>query len=260
MSALQSYSRSTKIGHITPSCNTVLEPLTYAMSESVTDRVSHHFARIRVEAITLQDRHTGQFATEIMLGAARLLADADVDSIMWNGTSGGWSGLDADREICAAITKETGIPASTTTLALLESVETLGTSSVGLAVPYTDDVTARMKEVYLAEGIRVVSHANLGVVGGKDMAYVPEGDLKQIIPAADHQDAGCILVVCTGLAGGPYAEQFEALLGKPVIDSVACTLWKGLQLAGFTDPVQGWGSLLAHATVGSQTRFSAVDL
>ena len=35
------------------------------------------------------------------------------------GTSGAWQGLDADVQLCAAITARTGVPASTSTLALV---------------------------------------------------------------------------------------------------------------------------------------------
>ncbi len=39
-------------------------------------------------------------------------------------------------------------------------------------------------------------------------------------------------IVCTNLAGAALAPALEAELGVPVLDSVAVTLWKGLDLAG----------------------------
>jgi maleate cis-trans isomerase len=63
-----------KVGHITPSSNTVLEPLTMLMSRDYDARASHHFTRIKVDAITLEPRHTGQFSSDAMLAAAELLA------------------------------------------------------------------------------------------------------------------------------------------------------------------------------------------
>ncbi len=48
--------------------------------------------------------------------------------------------------------------------------------------------------------------------------------------AAEGVDA--VAIVCTNLAGAVLAPDLEAELGVPVIDSVAVTLWKGLDLAG----------------------------
>ena len=53
-----------------------------------------------------------------MLGAARLLADAHVDLVCWNGSKGGELGFDRDRELCRRITDELGIPSVTSVLAL----------------------------------------------------------------------------------------------------------------------------------------------
>jgi maleate isomerase len=233
-----------KIGHITPSSNTVLEPLTELMSRQLEGRVSHHFARIRVAAITLDRRHTGQFAAAPMLEAAEALADAAVDAIMWNGTSGGWNGIDADRALCALIAERTGIPCSTTTLAQLELLEQLGLSRCALALPYTEDVAERITRVLCGEGLKIVSSAFGGVSDNRTFAHVSERRVRQLARDANSPEAECVLIYCTGLAGAQLAAELEAELGKPVYDSVAVTLWKALHLVGIEPRLGGWGSLL----------------
>jgi maleate isomerase len=239
-----------KVGHITPSSNSVLEPLTACMAEAVGAHVSHHFSRIKVEGISLDARYTDQFATGPMLAAAELLADAGVDVIMWNGTSGGWNGLDADRELCALIEARTGIPASTSTLAQLEAMEVHGLSDFGLVVPYTDEVTARITTVYGAAGYHAVRTANEGVSVNREMAFISEDRVRALARAADDPDAECILIVCTGLAAAHLVAELEAELGKPVIDSVAVVLWKAMRLIGVEPQLAGWGALLAGAPLG----------
>jgi len=236
-----------KLGHITPSSNTVLEPLTALMSRDLDDRVSHHFTRIKVEAITLEERHTSQFSPEAMLRAAELLADAAVDAIVWNGTSGAWNGVDADRELCALMSRATGVPSSTGTLAQLDALERLGLRCCGLAVPYTDEVTARVIDVYAGEGVQIVASANLGVSGNREMAHVSESDIRALLRAADAPQADCLMLICTGVAGAQLVAEMERELGKPIFDSVAVALWKGLELAGVEAVLDGWGSLLAGA-------------
>jgi maleate isomerase len=87
--------RRCRLGMLTPSSNTVLEPVTAAMLAGLPD-VSAHLARFRVTEISLGQRALGQFELEPMLAAAELLADARVASICWNGTSAGWLGFESD--------------------------------------------------------------------------------------------------------------------------------------------------------------------
>lgn len=236
-----------KLGHITPSSNTVLEPLTGLMSRDCDDRLSHHFTRIKVEAITLERRHTDQFSAEAMLAAAELLGDAAVDAIVWNGTSGAWRGVEADRELCALISERTGVPSSTSTLAQLEVMTGFGFERCGLAAPYTDAVANRITEVYGSAGVHVVSTANAGISGNREFALVGEDQIRSLVRAADSPGADCILLICTGLAGAQLVAELEHELGKPVFDSVAVTLWKGLRMVGIDPRLSGWGSLLAGA-------------
>lgn len=236
-----------KIGHITPSCNSALEHITSLLTAPIAHEVSNHFTRIPVGTISLSEEDRHQFDTETMIGAARLLGDAAMDVVLWNGTSACWNGTQADVEMCEAITRETGIPASTTILAQYEVFEQYGVRAFGLAVPYTDDVTARSIATFGEAGYETVSHANLGFTVGRDMAYVPFPEIRDLIRAADSPGAECVIVVCTGLPAGFVVEELEQELGKPVFDSVLVTAWKGLQVVGATDPIQGWGCLLRGA-------------
>ena len=93
---------STRLGMLTPSSNTVLEPLNAAMLSELPD-ASAHFARFRILKISMEDDALGQFKNEPMLAAAELLADAQVQSICWNGTSSGWLGFDTDRTLIAEV-------------------------------------------------------------------------------------------------------------------------------------------------------------
>ena len=172
---------------------------------------------------------------------------ARADAIVWNGTSAAWTGFDDDRSLCALISEHTGIPSSSSTLAQLEICRRSEFSRVGLAVPYTDEVTERIIDVYASEGIEVLTSARAGVSGNREMAHVSEERVCELLRAADHPDAECLIVICTGVAGAQLVEQMEAELGKPIFDSVAVVLWKALALAGVEPRLAGWGSLFAGA-------------
>src|SRR5271165_7100177 len=114
-----------RLGMLTPSSNTVLEPICYAMLASVPG-VSVHFARFRVTEISLTAAANGQFSRDGMLRAAELLGDARVHSNCWNGTSASWLGFDRDRDLCGAIEHATGVAATSSVLAMAELLRGAG--------------------------------------------------------------------------------------------------------------------------------------
>src|SRR4029078_7415752 len=97
---------------MTPSSNSVLEPVTNSMLHGVAD-ITAHFSRFRVTEIALDAAALSQFDASAMLPAEDLLANAKVDAIAWNDTSASWLGVGRDRSLCEAITARTGVPATT---------------------------------------------------------------------------------------------------------------------------------------------------
>ena len=85
-----------RIGILTPSSNTALEPITCAML-SALPQLSAHFARFTVTEISLTNRALGQFDVSRILDAAKQLADARVDVIGWSRHIGGLARLRARR-------------------------------------------------------------------------------------------------------------------------------------------------------------------
>jgi maleate isomerase len=236
--------RPARIGMIVPSSNTCLEPMTYRMLGDRED-VTVHSARIPVTRIALDGDSDRQFDTTTMLGAAELLATADVDVIAWNGTSGSWLGPEHDHEVTDAITQHTGIPATTSTLAYLDAFERFRITTVGLLTPYTPDVNSAVAERYSTLGLRVTSDIHLDLSDNESFARVPPDDLLHgaATLAAEHPDA--VVVLCTNVFGAPIAERLEADTGVPLLDSVAVTLWKCLDLSGARGLDQRWGKLLS---------------
>src|SRR6476661_9192605 len=131
--------RPVRLGMLTPSSNTALEPITSAMLAGIAD-ISVHFSRFKVTEIALSEAALRQFDDSEILRAAELLAHAKVDVIAWNGTSASWLGFDRDERLCERITAATGIAACTSVLAFREIFELTGVSRIGLVTPYTDDV------------------------------------------------------------------------------------------------------------------------
>ena len=232
-----------RLGMLTPSSNTVLEPVTYQMLAGLPD-VTAHFSRFPVTEIALSPAALGQFDDSHILHAAELLAHAKVDVITSNGTSASWIGFEADEALCERITAATGIAACTTVLAYRDVVRLLKVRRVGLVTPYTDDVQVRIQSNWGAAGFACGAERHLALSDNCSFATVEPETIGQMIRAVVAEGCDAVAVVCTNMDGARISATLEAELASPVLDSVAVTLWACLRAAGVdTERVEGWGHL-----------------
>lgn len=239
--------RGIRLGLLTPSSNTVLEPVVAQLLTGAPG-VSAHFSRLRVKQIALGAAADAQFAAAPMLAAAELLADALVDVIVWGGTAGSWLGLDYDRALCATLASATGIPATTSALALEAAYAAFGVSRIGLVTPYTDDVNAAIGDVYARGGRSCPIALGCGLRVNEQFAHVAPAAVETMIrEAAAQREVEAVAVVCTNMNGAAPAAALGRELGKPVLDSVAATVWQALRLTEYSQPqlAQRWGGLFA---------------
>jgi maleate isomerase len=237
-------SSRTLLGVITPSSNTRLEPLTAAML-AATPGVSAHFSRFRVTDVGLGA--AAQFDLEPIVAAAALLADARVDAIVWSGTSGGWRGVADDRALCAAITEATGVPATTSTLALLAALDRLGARRLGLVTPYPADMHQAVAATLAGEGLEITADASAGFTASNwELSLLPADDIAAMVASVAAAGPEAITVFCTNLAAADRVQDWENAFGIPVLDSVTLAVWHALELSGYTGPrPDGWGRLFS---------------
>ncbi len=235
--------RTFRLGVLTPSSNTALEPLTSALAATVPG-CSAHFSRFKVTEISLSAQALGQFDDSKILAAAELLADAKVDVIAWSGTSSGWLGFDADRRLVERINDRTGIAATTAVLALNELLALRDIRSLALVTPYTGDVQQRIVDNYAKLGIDVVAERHLDICVNHDFALVDPERLRTLMREVAGARPQAITTFCTNLHAARLADAVEAELDIPLLDTVSTTVWGALRAAG-ADPaaVHGWGRL-----------------
>ena len=238
-----------RLGMLTPSSNTVLEPVCAQMLRAVPE-VSLHFGRFRVTEISLSPEATDQFAREAMLRAAALLGDAKVDAICWNGTSASWLGLNRDRDLCSAVSHSTGVPATSSVLALFEILKKAGLKRVGIVTPYIDRVQELIIETFAAEGISVTSERHLGLSENFAFAEVRGREIVEMIWGVTTEGAEAVLVLCTNVRAAPLAAELEEEIGVPIFDSIATAVWGALRLAGVPPRASPWvGASLSEVRI-----------
>ena len=232
-----------RLGVLTPSSNTVLEPLTQSMLARLPG-VTAHFSRFPVTEISLRTEALMQFKLEPILQAAQLLADARVDVIGWSGTAAGWMGFDADEVLCRAITERTGIAATSSVLALNDMLASQGITRLGLVSPYVPEVQERIAANYGHIGVECVAERHLDLSVNYAFAEVGEAQLLQMIGEVAQVQPQAITTFCTNLQAAALAERVEAELGIPLLDTVSAAVWGMLNKAGAdTAAIQGWGQM-----------------
>lgn len=221
-----------RIGMLTPSSNTILEPTTQALIAPMQDRVSVHFTRIRVMNVGLDSSSDAQFADAPALAAADLLADARPDIIAWNGTSASWRGLDNDRRLCTAIEARTGVLATSAMMAYETLFATMGIRRLGLVTPYTADIQQAIVANLSSIDVEVTADVHCDLTDNLAIGRIPGYEVARLCRLVAQSRPDAVAIVCTNMRGAQLASALEAEIGIPVLDSVAVTLWGCLARLG----------------------------
>ena len=188
-----------------------------------------HVSRLRVVSIASDDGSLAQFAADKVVAAAELLADAEVETILWNGTAASWLGFGRDQEITSQIEARTGIRATTSILAINRELERLSARRVGLVTPYVEFVEQSIIANYHAIGIEV--GRSVGRISHR-ILRLPE----LIRSTSPTWSARCSRVgrrdtiLCTNLAGASIAPALSRELSVPVLDFVRVAVSHSLAL------------------------------
>jgi len=230
------------IGTITPSGNTVVERVTLGIVQALP-QVSAHFSRTPVFGSA--DPSPEAYATEGLLAAARLLAHAAPQVLVWNGSKGAGIGFAHDRALADRISAETGITTTTSILGLVAVLAAGGIDRVGVVTPYTEAGHAKTLQCLEREGLSCVAHAHAGLSDNLSYASVPAPRIAEMVRSVAAARPQAVLCLCTNFPAAVVAAPMEAELGIPVFDSTALGAWHALQLCGADTraAAPAWGSL-----------------
>ncbi|MGQ9477372.1 MAG: maleate cis-trans isomerase family protein [Candidatus Bipolaricaulia bacterium] len=218
-----------RIGLIIPSSNTTMEA---EFARHLPEGVSVHSTRVPLERVTAAElTKMAERAEE----AAQLLADAQVDLIVYGCTTGSLiGGKGYDLELERRIRETTGIPALTTARAVLEVLRARGLKRIAVATPYIDEVNEKEREFLIANGFKVVAIRGLGLLRNLEIGmqdpYVAFKLGKELM--ADHPEAEGLFISCTNFRTLEITRPLSDELGKPVVSSNQATLWLALQELG----------------------------
>ena len=235
------YGTRARIGMLLPSVNQAAEPQIGAL---LPDGVSLHTTRMRL--MSSREEHVREMISDVERSAA-LLADADVDLIVFHCTAASMFAPGFDDEIIDRIGNATGRAATSTSKACLGAFETFGAGKITLTTPYIQETNDREVAFLESHGIEVLSETGMGIAGdGAAMLAVEPEEWRRRVNAQDEPDSDAAFISCTAVRAVEAIEAVEADIGKPVVTSNQAMLWHALRILEINDSVRGHGRLLTE--------------
>lgn len=185
------------------------------------------FARIRLPA-----QEVSVAALDAMLSsrdlevAAEQLADADVDLITFACTSGslihgpGW-----DQKLIDRIQAASGIPATTTTTAVVERLRFLGARRIGIGTPYPEDVNEAERRFVEAMGFAVVHMQGLDLKTDREIGGLSLEQVERLALSVAQTRSDVVFLSCTNMPTLGLLDDLEKAVGRPVVSSNSATIW-----------------------------------
>ncbi|MFG1270738.1 Asp/Glu racemase [Xanthobacter sp. DSM 14520] len=182
---------------------------------------------------------------EDLAGNLKLLLSARVDAVVYACTSGSfYRGRGWDDEVKQKIEDMSGLPATTTSLAVVDALHHVGAQRISVVTPYPAWTNSKLKDYFSGFGFDILNvegdpSARIGghvAVNDHDPSAIAEFARTRHAPEAD-----ALFCSCTAWRSFEAVRPLEVSLGKPVITSNQSALWKALGLvnARMDDPRSG---------------------
>ena len=219
-----------RIGVLAPPGNVAMErelpqylPPGIAISHN---RLSRPTPEITKESLTVMIASMEQASRDLAM------AWPTPEIIIFGCTSGSFvDGPGREDEHAEQITRYTGIPACTTSGAVVMALKALGVRSVFLVTPYIHDVNAHEIAFLEHRGCKVVACETFNRLDTRDIAKISSEQVTQLVlaHAAVAKSSDAVFVSCTNLLTMDQIDLLERELGVPVISSNQCSLWAALR-------------------------------
>jgi maleate isomerase len=227
-----------RIGLILPNVNTVMEP---EFNKVLPEGISCHTTRTPVygkfDLPTLIAMADG-----VERAAKELSAVADV--ICYGCTSGSFAkGPGWDQELTERIQNFSGIPATTTSSALVNALKAIEAERISLVTPYTQEVTLQQKEFLENLGFKVENFEYLNVTehGGQGVYY--PSTAYRLASHAFNKKTEAMVISCTGFRTFEIIKALEDDLRIPVITSNQASLWQMFRILKLDIEIKDLGKL-----------------
>jgi maleate cis-trans isomerase len=165
---------------------------------------------------------------------ARIATEArvvDPDVVAWGCTSGsfladqGTLGSQAGAMAAAA-----GVPATTTSLAILHVLKKRRITKVCVVTPYVPEMGEPFIAYLRRHGVEVLGHEHCGRANDEQIGRLTSGDILPLARKCWQTDAQALIIPCTAVRRGDIVEAVDAEFGVPAILANMATLEHAVDL------------------------------
>ncbi len=189
-----------------------------------------------VETLKAMEQHIPEVA-------AGILPDDELD-VMGFGCTSGSMVIGPDQVAKAVHAAKPGLPVTNPVSACLKGLETLGIRRIALLTPYVDEVNVAVEDYVSGQGLDIVVKGSFKQNGDPQITRVPPEAIYEAGCELGKADVDGLFISCTALRCSSVIARIEEAIGKPVVTSNQALAWDCLRLAGYDEPVEGYGRLL----------------
>ncbi|MCI0431847.1 MAG: aspartate/glutamate racemase family protein [Rhodospirillales bacterium] len=187
---------------------------------------------------TLKDMESGLTAA-----AEVILPGVPLDVVAYGCTSGAMV-IGEDRVAERIRAARPGVAVTTPITGALAGMNALGAKRIALLTPYIDRINQMMRRYVEARGIGVPVMGSFNNENDNEVACIaPESLVDAAVELAAESSVDAVFVACTSLRLAAVVEEIEGKAGKPALSSNHAMAWHALRLAGYREPVPGFGRL-----------------
>lgn len=185
-----------------------------------------------------------QMENDLTQAASLILPGEHLDVLAYGCTSGAM--VIGEENVFARLREaRPNIPCTSPITAAFAGFEALGVKRIALLTPYVDEINQMMRGYLEERGVGVPVIGSFNHEEDNEVARIsPESVKSAVMDLGRSPEVEAVFVACTSLRVAEHVEDMEDRLGKPVSSSNHAMAWHSLRLAGYTDPVAGFGALM----------------
>ena len=237
-----------RFGLLVPFTNSNLEPDFTLMRP---DGVSCHSARMGgydEDEVPDESQMQALGASDLEEPLALLLG-IKPDVVIYGCTSATLThGPEFDGALADRIAATSGAKTVTAAGAIVHALAALGATRVGFASPYVAAINDMAVRFLSDMGVDTVARSQVdSALGNHEQGALTPEAVFELGRRADSPDADAIVLSCTDMRSVEIIDRLEQAVGKPVVTSNQAIMFTAMQALNITDPIAGFGRLLAGA-------------
>lgn len=242
----EQYATRLKIGVVTPSTNTTLEPDCHTLCPA---GVTVHTARIpiqnnKISGAAAYDEHVKAMRDGIGVAIEQLVTCDPGHVIMGVALEAFQGGIEGSTKLEQELSSWTGTRISMGSTSMHRALQAIGAKRIAIITPHMPAGDEQVQQWFTEAGYDIAKLVGLRCASPGLIAEVSPDSLRETMNQLSATKPDAIVQVGTNMQIMRMASASEQLSGTPVLALNAVMMWDALRLQGIDDPLIGYGQVL----------------